>query len=142
MPSSSSNVELDNTGLGEDEDELSFHATKVRRKKNKPGATVSKSAAAAAAKGKESGTKKTTKTYARKSIVLSHDSDDDDDSEADGEEALNRKRDVGGGKTPAMMGEKAKAEMRRLVDKFREVDEFALDFEDVTGSSSQMQDAR
>lgn len=38
--------------------------------------------------------------------------------------------------------EKAKKEMQRLAEKFAEVDEFTLDFEDVTGSSSQMADAR
>ena len=37
---------------------------------------------------------------------------------------------------------KAKKEMERLAAKFAEVDDYALDFEDMTGSSSQMADAR
>ena len=130
MPSSS-DVELDNTGLGEDEDELSFHAIKVRRKKS--GMNVAKGAA----KSKGGATKKIPKTYARKSLAIS---DDDDDISSAGEEG-DEDVVVGKKKNPALDG-KAKAEMKRLADKFREVDEFTLDFEDMTGSSSQMKDAR
>ena len=130
---SSSDVELDNTGLGEDEDELSFHSTKVRRKKS------GMNAAKRAPKSKGGAIKKTPKTYARKSLAIS-DNDDDDGSPsveggADEDVAVGRK------KTPKLDG-KAKAEMKRLADKFREVDEYTLDFEDMTGSSSQMRDAR
>ncbi|KAL6717054.1 hypothetical protein ACLMJK_004968 [Lecanora helva] len=127
MPSSS-DVELDNTGLGEDEDELSFHATKVRGKKSGP---------KDAAKKNEILAKKGPKTYTRKSIVVS---DDEDESSSDGEEGdrnmLEGRKKAGG------LDPKAKAEMKRLADKFREVDEYTLDFEDMTGSSSQMKDAR
>jgi len=131
---SSSDVELDNTGLGEDEDELSFHTTKVRRKK--PSMTGQKSAA----KRKEGlAGKKGSKTYTRKIMVVSEDEDDENESPRGGEEretaAAGRK------KTPALDG-KAKAEMKRLADKFKEVDDFTLEFEDMTGSSSQMKDAR
>lgn len=40
------------------------------------------------------------------------------------------------------MDSKTQAEMSRLAAKFREVDDYALDFEDMTSNSSQMQDAR
>ena len=133
MPSSS-DVELDNTGLGEDEDELSFHATKVRRK------TSGKNGPKNAAKRKEMPTKKTPKTYTRKSLVVSDDDDDESASATDGDD-INENTVTGKKKVPGL-DDKAKAEMKRLADKFREVDEYTLDFEDMTGSSSQMKDAR
>lgn len=130
MPSSS-DVELDNTGLGEHEDELSFHAAKVRRKKS--GMYVTKSA-------KDTLPKKASNTYTRKGIVVSEDEVGNDS--ASGGEEVDGITAAGKKKTPALNG-RAKAEMKRLADKFREVDDYTLDFEDMTGgSSSQMKDAR
>lgn len=91
------------------------------------------------AKGKEnaaSGGKgqKFSRTYTRKRIVDSGSEESGDGS--GGEDG------VAGGKEMSAPGEKAKAEMKRLAEKFREVDEYTLDFEDMTGSSSQMKDAR
>ena len=134
MPSSSE-IELDQTGLAEDEDELSFHATKIRKKK--AGTKVPKSVV----KKKDATTKKTsTKTYTRKSIVLSDD-EEGNENESDGGGGGDENAGVERKKPPALDG-RAKAEMRRLADKFREVDEYSLDFEDMTGSSSQLKDAR
>ncbi|CAF9924578.1 MAG: hypothetical protein ALECFALPRED_002789 [Alectoria fallacina] len=133
----SSDLELDNTGLDEDEDELSFHATtKMRRKKPNP---VQKRGGRA----KEAPAKRMSKTYTTKTVVESdNENDDDDDDDDDGEGDENGVGSRGRKKTPAFEG-KAKDEMKRLADKFREVDEFTLDFEDMTGnSSSQMKDAR
>ena len=130
---SSSDLELDSTGLDEDEDELSFHATKVRRKK--PGAHVPK----IMAKKKASAPKRLSKTYSRKNITAS-DAEESAENASDGENASGHLT-AGGKKTPAL-DKKAKREMERLADKFREVDEYTLDFEDMTGSSSQMKDAR
>lgn len=137
---SSSDIELDNTGLGEDEDELSFHATtKMRRKK--PKAAVQKRGG----KAKEAPGKRLSKTYAKKTVVVSGNENDDDDDDDDGQEENENENGEGSRgrrRTPALDG-KAKSEMRRLADKFREVDEYTLDFEDMTGnSSSQMKDAR
>ncbi|KAL9076569.1 MAG: hypothetical protein Q9161_000901 [Pseudevernia consocians] len=136
---SSSDVELDNTGLGEDEDELSFHATtKLRRKKPNP--VVQKRGG----KAKEAPGKRMSKTYTKKATVESGNENDDDDDDDGEEDSENENGVIGRGrrKTPALAG-KAKEEMKRLADKFREVDEFTLDFEDMTGnSSSQMKDAR
>lgn len=136
MPSSS-DIELDNTGLGEDEDELSYHAAKVPQKKS--GMTIPKSAG----KRKEGTATKKPKTYARKSVMTSDNDNEDDENESvswdlEGDEIVGAARK----RFPALDG-KAKAEMKRLADKFREVDEYTLDFEDMTGtSSSQMKDAR
>lgn len=140
---SSSDVELDTRVLGEDEDELSFHATcKTRRKKSMMPAQ--KSVAKAKIQSSKLGTggklKRISKTYTRKTAVESDDENEsDDDVISDAGDGRNTR---GKSKTPAMEG-KAKAEMERLAAKFREVDEFTLDFEDMTGnSSSQMKDAR
>lgn len=133
---SSSDVELDNTGLGEDEDELSFHATtKMRRKK--AGTIVQKRGG----KAKAAPGKRASKTYTKKTTVESDNENDDEDDEEDNENE-NGVAGRGRKKTPALDG-KAKDEMKRLADKFREVDEYTLDFEDMTAnSSSQMKDAR
>ena len=135
---SSSDVELDNIALGEDEDELSFNATnKMRRKrpsmvpqKGKPKAKETVTG------GKE---KRISTTYARKSIVVS-----DDENEIGSESEIENAGRYGSrarSATPAS-NSKAKEEMRRLAEKFREVDEYTLDFEDMTASSDKMKDAR
>lgn len=133
---SSSDVELDNTGLGENEDELSLHATtKMRRKKPNP--LVQKRGG----KDKEAPGKRMSKTYTKKTTVESDNEnvDDDDDGEEENEIGVSSR---GRRKTPALDG-RAKDEMKRLAEKFREVDEYTLDFEDMTGNSStQMKDAR
>lgn len=91
------------------------------------------------AKRKENLGKKASKTYTRKSIVVSEDEDDDDENASRGEEQEN----LGiGRKKKAGLGGKASEEMKRLAEKFKEVDDFTLEFEDMTGSSSQMKDAR
>ena len=135
---SSSDVELDNIALGEDEDELSFNATnKMRRKrpnmvsqKGKPKAKETVTG------GKE---KRISTTYIRKSIMVS---DDEHESESDGEAGnAGRYGSRARSNTPALTS-KAKEEMKRLAEKFREVDEYTLDFEDMTASSDKMKDAR
>ena len=138
---SSSDVELDTTRLGEDEDELSFHTTSKARRK-RPATGTSKQRAAKGAKESTLSSSKgnrISRTYARKSIVESHSEDDDSGSLVDEEQ--NPELADKQGAAP-VLNEKAKAEMKRLADKFKEVDEYTLDFEDMTGSSSQMRDAR
>lgn len=137
---SSSDVELDNIALGEDEDELSFNATTKMRKKRPSMAPLS-----GKAKAKETGTgakgKKIFNTYVRKSIVVS---DDENVSESENENEARYAGRYGSrarSTTPAL-DSKAKEEMKRLAEKFREVDEYTLDFEDMTASSDKMKDAR
>ena len=94
--------------------------------------------------------KRVPKTYAKKTAVESEGENenvgiDNDDDDA-GEGIENENGAVGGargGRKTAALDGRAKEEMKRLADKFREVDEYTLDFEDMTGnSSSQMMDAR
>lgn len=117
---------------------------KMRRKKQHP--VVQKRGGKG--KGKEAVGKKGERTYARKKVVEVEDVDgdenehDDGDGYSDGEDENGAVIGRGGRKTPALDG-KAKDEMKRLADKFREVDEYTLEFEDMTGSGgSQMKDAR
>ena len=171
--SGSSDVELDNTALGEDEDELSFHATlKMRRKKkrNDPTTTTTavkqqqqqkragkgKGKANANAKGKgkakeaaPSSNKRISRTYTKKKdTIVQSDAENAPISEMENESD----NDDRGGireKTPALpenphlnLDLKANDEMKRLAAKFREVDEYTLEFEEMTGNSSgQMRDA-
>ena len=128
------------THLGEDEDELSFHAaSKIRRKKltTHPPKRGPKKRAKDNTKSALEG-KRVSKTYTRKSIVGSH-SEDDENGAVD--EDIDTVIDGQKGTVP-LLDAKAQVEMKRLADKFREVDEYALEFEDMTGSSSQMRDAR
>lgn len=158
IPTSSDDVELDNTALGEDEDELSFHATlKMRRKKKPVNTTVQKKRGGGKAKEAGAG-KRVSRTYTKKSTAVENENENDDGEnhhigeDGDGDENANggfgrgrgRGRDREGRRegTPAL-NDKVKDEMERLASKFREVDEYALEFEDMTGnSSSQMRDAR
>ena len=137
---SSSDVELDNVALGEDEDELSFDATtKMRKKRPSMAAQSGKPKAKATVTGGKG--KKISNTYIRKSIVVS---DDENVSESENENEARyagRYASRARSTTPAL-DSKAKEEMRRLAEKFREVDEYTLDFEDMTASSDKMKDAR
>ena len=84
---SSSDVELDNTGLGEDEDELSFHVT-TKTRRRKPNLAVQKRGGAV----KEAPGKRLSKTYTKKKVAESDvenendDNNSDDGEEGDGEE--------------------------------------------------------
>ena len=136
---SSSDVEMQHTVLDGDDDELSFHTGKIRRKKT--GLKGSK----AGARSKNDASKRMSKTYSRKPAA--DDSDDNEDDNAENQDpADGNGRDAGEALTAgkgqeAGLDEQAQHEMKRLADKFREVDEYDMEFEDMTGSS-QMKDAR
>ena len=147
--SSSSEVELDTTHLGEDEDELSFQATsKLRRKTKTPARTIppfsKKRAAKATAKqtpaGGEKG-KRVSRTYTRKKLSESDAGSGGEEDEDDSLGPASLKK-LSKGKGEGEFDGKTKEEMVRLAAKFAEVDDYALEFEDMTGSSSQMADAR
>ena len=138
---SSSDVELDNIALGEDEDELSFNATTKMRKKRPSMAPPS-----AKTKTKETVTggkgKRISATYTRKSIVVSDDDENVSESENENEARYAGRYGSRARSNSPALDSKAKEEMRRLAEKFREVDEYTLDFEDMTASSDKMKDAR
>ncbi|KAL8990152.1 MAG: hypothetical protein Q9177_001125 [Variospora cf. flavescens] len=104
------------------------------------GVLAAAAAAAAAANGVGSktkvqrGGKRPGATYARKQNLEELDVDEDADGSG-GEDVENA------GAAVAVRG-KASEELRRMAAKFREVDDWGLDFEEVTGSSDRMRDAR
>ena len=158
--SSTDDIHLDATNLSENEDELSFQAaSKLRRKpKSKTPARTLPAPPPAATKRGARGANKTkavpvttaaaaqqkatrvSTTYTRKSL-LEEPADVDDANDEDNSLGPTKSHGKGKGGGGDFDGA-AKQEMKRQAAKFAEVDEFTMDFEDVTGSSSQMADAR
>ena len=138
---SSSDVEL-----SEDQDELSYHKA-PNAKARKGAATPRGKAGKGGAKvgGAKVGGGKVGSTYARKKAMeLPEDEGSEEEAGQVGEggegEGMKRK----GGEVYGKSATAVKGEMRRLAQKFREVDDWALEIEDVTphSGSSQMVDAR
>lgn len=132
---SSSDVEIDTTAFAEDEDELSVHA-KVRiraRNREKPAIDTAKKKTRRGVPTKKQPRGKdrlstTGKTYSnprRVAAIVSENFDADDTNPVPPSKAI-----------------LASDELARLARKFREVDQWQLDIEDVTGSSSGQRDAR
>ena len=78
-------------------------------------------------------TQNTTEVGAENEVVDSGDDDDDNENGGDAHR-------IGG--SGVVMDGKARQEMQKLAAKFREVDDWGLEFEEVTGSSDRMRDAR
>ncbi|KAL8636032.1 MAG: hypothetical protein Q9228_006527, partial [Teloschistes exilis] len=143
-----------------DEDELSFHAkvrpTAAARQRGKENRNSVR--AARGARGKKGEVSKKVKkagagggrssaTYTRKSQLEEAEPDyenDDDDGDVGSGDGNGSSVTVpaGGMEEPVKLGGKAREEMKRLRHLFREVDEWGLEFEEVTGSSDRMRDAR
>jgi len=150
LPSSSLTTEIDTAELEDDEDELGASVkTRVRLRRNrdiqagKSKANTIKGAVAAGkkkpapsrrndhAKGGE-----TTKTYTRKPTAVEEEEPEavDENIHSEGDEAGNETT-PGNSKAP-------KGELKSLVRKFEEVDQWELEIEEVTGSGSSQIDAR
>ena len=124
-----------------DQDELSFHrAPKVRGtgnfRRKLPGVKVPP-----VVKNKKG---RVSATYGRKAAVQIDTAGEGSEDHGDEGEISPVKGRTKGGATYGRDGAAVKGEMRRLAQKFREVDEWALEIEDVTphSGSSQMVDAR
>lgn len=137
---SSSDIDSFNAGeLDKDEDELSYHAT--ARNAHRPGGEKSKNKTSAGkskkrkiiangAASRPKGGKRPSSTYTRKQHL---EPEDNEDASSGGEDA-----NVGA----LIQDGRVKEEMKKLAAKFREVDDWGLEFEEVTGSSDRMRDAR
>ncbi|KAL8656455.1 MAG: hypothetical protein Q9210_000248 [Variospora velana] len=133
---------FDDGNMDEDADELSHHVTAKSARKTGAGKAKriggKKGKAAAADNGVGSktkaqhGGKRPSATYTRKQNL---ELDEDEDADGSGGE------DVENAGAVAIRG-KASEELKRMAAKFREVDNWGLDFEEVTGSSDRMRDAR
>lgn len=146
IPSSCLTTEIDTADLDDDEDELGASSKiKVRLGRNrdtqagKGKANTIKGAAAAGKKKAPSSRRNdkarggtTTKTYTRKQIAIEeqdHGVDENTDPEGDNE--------IAAGNSKALRGE-----LKSLARKFKEVDQWELEIEEVTGSGSSQINAR
>ncbi|KAL8943504.1 MAG: hypothetical protein Q9216_001039 [Gyalolechia sp. 2 TL-2023] len=143
---SSSDLDSFNAGeIDEDQDELIYHATgrnshrsgtektKTKTKtKTKAGAAKSKKGKIITngASSKLKGGKRPSATYTRKQNLEPEENEDVRSGREDDNTGT------------LMQDGKAKEEMKKLAAKFREVDDWGLEFEEVTGSSDRMRDAR
>ncbi|KAI4280805.1 MAG: hypothetical protein L6R38_004167 [Xanthoria sp. 2 TBL-2021] len=153
--------EIDSFNADEDEDELNYQSTtRVARKSRNEKPKKSASKVKGGKKGKSvastTGTRKLgqgatankgaaqqrqSMTYTRKPQNTSEAADENElvESGDDDESGEDEWRSGGMG---ALMDGKARQEMKKLAAKFREVDDWGLEFEEVTGSSDRMRDAR
>lgn len=157
----SSDLEIDMSGLGEDEDELNVHAqvrVKGRNRNPRPdtgawatGKGKRKKNPHPPRKDKEKDNTTSRKTYshqkAQATVAFDDDhenenlEEEDDDSNLALASTTRAKAGRGGGAKPGQ-NNTTTSELKRLANKFREVDEWKLDIEDVTGSGSSQKDAR
>lgn len=151
LPSSSLTTEIDTADLEDDEDELGASAKiRVGLRRNRDTQTGKSKAntikgAVTAGKKKPAPSRKydhtkgggTTKTYTRKPTAVEEEEEHgavDETTHSEGDEAVNE---------PTPSNSKApKVELKSLMRKFEEVDQWELEIEDVTGSGSSQIDAR
>ncbi|KAL8754778.1 MAG: hypothetical protein Q9199_004113 [Rusavskia elegans] len=146
--------EIDSLNADEDEDELNYQSTtrvarKPRTEKSKKSGSKGKGGKKGKSEANTTGTRKLgqgatankgaaqqrqSMTYTRKKTQNT--------SEAVDENELGDSDDDESGGRGVLMDQKARQEMKKLAAKFREVDDWGLEFEEVTGSSDRMRDAR
>lgn len=149
LPSSSLTTEIDTADLEDDEDELGASAkTRVRLRRNrdtqagKRKANTIKGIVALGKKKPPSSRRNdhakggnTTKTYTRKqTAVEEEDHGVDENTRPEGDRA--------GNETTPSTSKAPREELKSLVRKFEEVDQWELEIEEVTGSGSSQIDAR
>ena len=155
-----SDLEIDMSGLGEDEDELNVHANvrvKGRHRNPRPdtgawatGKGKRKKKPQSPRKDKQKDNTTSRKTYSHQKAQATVASDDDHENENPEEEdddsnlalASTTRAKAGRGGAKPGQNNTTTSELKRLANKFREVDEWKLDIEDVTGSGSSQKDAR
>ncbi|KAI0844992.1 hypothetical protein F5Y00DRAFT_266087 [Daldinia vernicosa] len=134
-----SEAEVDISGLGDHDDELSYLDVRARRHPVRPGSRAGRSKnqnvgrARPASRGKTA--KRTPSTNRRTTITYGRTSDKENQEESEGDE------EQGGEENNQDMAERASEELKNAARKFQEVDQWQLDYEEVTESSSPL-DAR
>lgn len=137
----SSDVEIESVTRDEDEDELSYHTTAKSKRKpqDRRTTTLSKTRKSQPAKP----TTASSKTYTRKKPPTNHAHDHIENADDEGSETLMRATNA----TPAKEANakqrlEAKKKLESVKMHFREVDEWELEVEEVTGEGSSQVDAR
>ncbi|KAI9702503.1 MAG: hypothetical protein M1836_000983 [Candelina mexicana] len=153
---SSSDVELDTSALNASDDELTHlpatkrKATTVRKPSPKKRAAPTKKVASTVKQKDEA---QMTRTYTRRRVVSSDKENNNNSNnsgalgEEGGDSSLSTVVGDGGSELTAESGkgrevDGADKEMRALAKKFREVDRWQMEFEEITASSSSPVDAR
>ncbi|RDA84529.1 hypothetical protein CP532_1493 [Ophiocordyceps camponoti-leonardi (nom. inval.)] len=156
---SGSDEELDTTDLAPDEDELTYLDVRSRRGARRPhgdrtGSSSGQQGEGSVLKPRQTASStrqpraaKTDKAHTRRSSDKENendeneDEDDEDEEEGEGESALVPLPDNTFDSTPDAPNKAPPDELKKAARKFKEVDKWELEFEEVTASSSS-QDAR
>lgn len=150
LPSSSLTTEIDTADLEDDEDELGASAkTRVRLRGNRDiqaGKSKANTIKGAVAAGKKKPTPsrrndnakgvEITKTYTRKPTAV------EEEEHGTVDENIDSEGDEAGNETTPSNIKAPNGELKSLVRKFEEVDQWELEIEEVTGSGSSQIDAR
>ncbi|KAI0883629.1 uncharacterized protein GGS22DRAFT_33871 [Annulohypoxylon maeteangense] len=137
-----SEAEVDISGLGNDDDELSYMDVRARRRPtsragNSRPQTATKGRPASRGKGKQAPTnanRRATVTYGRTSDKENQGSEEDGDETEGGEN--DSLEPVGDGESSQAMIQRVGEELKNAARKFQEVDKWQLDYEEMTQSSS------
>ncbi|KAI4858518.1 hypothetical protein F4820DRAFT_442313 [Hypoxylon rubiginosum] len=145
-----SDAEVDMSGLGDDDDELSHLDVRARRHPARPTSRAGNSRNQNATRGRptsrgkgkqqvsDSANRRATITYGRTSDKENQGEDDDEEGdEADeGDDSLGRDGDGQGEESSQDMLARMGEELKNAARKFQEVDKWQLDYEEMTQSSS------
>ncbi|KAI1213242.1 uncharacterized protein F4807DRAFT_410256 [Annulohypoxylon truncatum] len=136
-----SEAEVDISGLGNDDDELSYMDVRARRRPasragNSRPQNAAKGRPASRGKGKQtpaSANRRTTITYGRTSDKENQGSEEDGEDAEDDNDSLGP---VGDEESSQAMVQRVGEELKNAARKFQEVDKWQLDYEEMTQSSS------
>ena len=150
-----SEEELDASGLGQDEDELSYLDTRTARRRKgsrppsrggaaRPGSRGGRSAQTALKPRQTPAsarpTRNNNKTYSRRSSDKENEEEDDENHSSDEEHERSRFRPLPEDSFDSAANESSSTpsadELRKAAKKFKEVDRWELEFEEITQSSS------
>ncbi|KAI1469346.1 uncharacterized protein F4812DRAFT_326322 [Daldinia caldariorum] len=138
-----SEAEVDISGLGDDDDELSYLDVRARRQPARPGSRAGHSKKQNAGRARPASRGKTAKqtqgTNRRATITYGRTSDKENQGESEGGEtdhgeANREQRD--GEESSRNMDPRVEEELKNAARKFQEVDKWQLDYEEVTETSS------
>ncbi|KAI1659537.1 hypothetical protein F4813DRAFT_387645 [Daldinia decipiens] len=137
-----SEAEVDISGLGDDDDELSYLDVRARRHPMRPGSRAGQSRnqnaerARPISRGKTA--KQTPSTNRRTTITYGRTSDKENQGESEGDEAEEGEADEEQDEEESsqVMVSRVGEELKNAARKFQEVDKWQLDYEEMTQSSS------
>ncbi|KAI8966344.1 hypothetical protein F5Y11DRAFT_189965 [Daldinia sp. FL1419] len=133
-----SDAEIDISGLGDDDDELTYLDVRARRHPARPGSRAGQSKNQNTGKARGKSAKQASSANRRTTITYGRTSDKENQGESDGGEAEDGESDEqrdGEGSSQAIVS-RVGEELKNAARKFQEVDKWQLDYEEMTQSSS------